>query len=85
MYGNYFHNDVSSSGRLIAAAVLLLLVLCEFQVLSKYTIYRRSCGGNTAFTLQKRKDAITNKTLQRLSTRKAAICTISKSGKSQFC
>ena len=85
MYGNYFHNDVSSSGILTADAVLLLLVLCEFQVLSKYTIYRSSCGCITAFTVQKTKDVRTKKTLQRLPKRKAAICTIWKSGKFQFC
>jgi hypothetical protein len=85
MHGNYFHYDVSSSGRLTAAAMLLLLVLCEFQVLSKGTIYRSSCGCNTAVTVKETKDVRTKKTLQRLPTRKAAKCAISKSGKPQFC
>jgi predicted PurR-regulated permease PerM len=84
MYGNYFHY-VSSSGRLTAAAVLLLLVLCGFQVLSKDTIYRSISGCNTVITVQKTKDVRTKKTLQRLTTGKAAKCAISKSGKSQFC
>jgi hypothetical protein len=60
----------SAVGRLTAAAVLLLLVLCEFHVLSKYTIYRSSCGCNTAITIQKTKDVRTKKTLQRLRTRR---------------
>jgi hypothetical protein len=85
MYGNYFHCDVSSSWRNAAAAVLLLVVLCEFQVLSKYTIYRSNCGRNTAVTIQQTTDVRTKKTLQLLPTRKAVKCAILKSGKSHFC
>jgi hypothetical protein len=64
--------------------VLLLLVLFGFQVLSKYTICRSSCGWNTATTSQQTKDVITKKTLQPLPICTAAKCAISKSGKSQF-
>jgi hypothetical protein len=65
--------------------VLPLVVLCEFQVLSKYTIYRSNCHRNTAVTIQQTKDVRTKKTLQLLPTRKAAKCAISKTGKSHFC
>jgi hypothetical protein len=65
--------------------VLLLLALCEIQALSKFTIYRKNCGRNTAVTTQQTKDERKKKTLQLLPTRKTVKCAISKSVNSHFC
>jgi hypothetical protein len=85
MDGNYFHCDVSSSGRPTAVTVLLLPVLCEFQALSNYTIHRSSSGCNTAVTVRQTKDVRAQKMLHRLPTRKATKHADYKSDKSHFC
>lgn len=85
MYGKHFHYDVSSQEDSLQLQCCCCWFCVEFQVLSKYTIYRSSCGCKTAITVQLTKDVRTKKTLQRLPTRKAAKCASSKSGRSQFC
>ena len=85
IYGKHFHYDVSSQEDSLQPQCCCCWFCAEFQVLSKYTTYRRSCGCNTAVTVQQPKDVGTKKTLQRLPTLKAAKCASSKSCRSQFC